>query len=415
MRGHITERRPGVWLVRVDGELDPVTGRRRQPSRTLHGTRRDAELELAQLMVDVGKGLLPSTSATVGLLLERWFEHAESRLSPTTLRGYRRLAQQRIIPRFGQKKLADVTTAELDRFYDGLIIAGLGPQTVRNIHSVIRRAYAHALRWGWASVNPATNTQPPTVPKRRRESLSAEQVQRAVAVAGEVEAEFGVFLRLAFATGARRGELCALRWSDLDTETGTLRIARSIAAVAGGWVEKTTKTDKERTVTLDRGTLDVLAGHRKLMAERAAEADVTDLAGSFMFSYRLDGSLPWHPDTATHRWWDVKTAADLPAWARLHDVRHAHASLLIDGGVPVSAVSERLGHANQNVTLDIYTHAFKARDAEAAALIGGLLDGDVGVVGEPDGLEGPAQDVRNVDDADGESELRGPDEAPDTR
>lgn len=389
MRGHITERRPGVWLVRVDGDLDPVTGRRRQPSRTVHGTRKDAELELAQLMVDVGKGLLPSTSATVGLLLERWFEHAETRLSPTTLRGYRRLAKQRIIPRFGARKLAEVTTAELDRFYDGLISAGLGPQTVRNIHSVIRRAYAHALRWGWATVNPATNTQPPTVPRRRRESLSAEQVRQAIEAAREIEAEFGVFLRLAFATGARRGELCALRWTDLDWDQGTLRVARSIAAVDGGWVEKATKTMKERTVTLDPGTLATLAEHRKLMHERAELAGVEAAANGFVFSYRLDGALPWHPDTPTHRWWEVKTAAGLPSWARLHDVRHAHASLLIDGGVPVSAVSERLGHANQHVTLVIYTHAFKARDAEAATMIGGLLDGDVVAEVEPDDLEDP--------------------------
>lgn len=384
MRGHVHERRPGVWLVRVDGEVDPVTGRRRQPSRVVHGTRKDADLALAQLMVDVGKGVLPTTSATVGLLLERWFEHAESRLSPTTLRGYRRLARQRIIPRFGAMKLADVTTADLDRFYDGLSIAGLSPQTVRNIHSVIRRAYAHALRWGWATVNPATNTQPPSVPHNRRESLSAGEVQRAITAAREIEAEFGVFLRLAFATGARRGELCALRWTDLDWDEETVRIARSIAAVDGGLVEKTTKTMTERTVMLDPGTVLVLMHHRKLMRERAALGHVEFPDDGFVFSYRLDCTASWHPDTATHRWWEVKEAAALPAWARLHDVRHAHASLLIDGGLPISAVSERLGHANQHVTLMIYTHAFKARDAEAAAMIGGLLDGSPAVAEQVD-------------------------------
>lgn len=374
MRGHLKERTPGVWLVRVSGDKDPVTGRRHQPSRVVHGTRNEAELALAELTVDVGRGVLPITTATIGFLFERWFQHAEGQLSPTTMRGYRKLAKQRILPRFGGMKLTDLTTAELDRYYSGLLRAGLNPRTVRNIHSVIRRAYAHALRWGWVTVNPATNTEPPSIKVPRREVLSVEQILAAIETAKGIEAEYAVYLRLAYATGARRGELCALRWTDLDPVGGTVWIARSVAEVDGGTLEKATKTSNERLVTLDAGTVAALAEHRRLMEERGLLAGCHLAVDAFMFSYRLDCTTPMYPSIATRRWGEVREEAGLPKWARLHDIRHAHASILIDGGVPIATVSERLGHTTQHITLNIYNHPYRNRDAEAATLIGAVID-----------------------------------------
>lgn len=371
MRGHITERRAGVWLVRIDGGLDALTGKRRQPSRTVRGTRADAELALAELMVEIGRGKVPTTGATVSQLLARWFEHAEGRLSPTTLRGYRRLAHQRIEPRFGALRVVDVSTADLDRFYDALTASGLSPQTVRNTHSIVRRAFAHAIRWGWVTTNPATNAQPPPLRRRRREVLTPEHVAKALLTAEASDPEFAVFARLASATGARRGELCALRWSDL--LPGSVRIARSLASVDGGTVVKGTKTGREREVTLDATTVSALEYHQRAVAERAASVAVDMDGDPFLFSMSLDGSEPWHPDSATHRWIRVRDAAGLPGWARLHDLRHAHATWLIDAGVPLPVVAERLGHGDMHTTATIYTHAVKTRDRMAADVIGGLL------------------------------------------
>lgn len=377
MKGHINERRPGVWLVRADGGLDPVSGKRRQPARVVHGTKADAELALAQLVVDLGKGIVPGTTATLEQLIERWFKHAERRLSPTTVRGYRRLANQRIIPRFGDRRLSSITTHELDVYYDGLAGSGLSDQTIRHVHSIIRRAYAHAVRWGWVQSNPAAYAQPPVVHRQRRGVLTVGQVHEALATSGVECPEFGVFVRLALATGARRGELAALRWTDIDLAVPTVRIARSIAAVDGGLLEKPTKTMKERTVGIDPRTADVLAEHRKLMSERAAIGGVELDAAPFVFSNQLACDQPWHPDTITHMWMRMRSTSTIPSWARLHDVRHAHASMLIDAGVPVATVSERLGHVNLNITLGVYTHAYKQRDLEAASTIGRLLDGDL--------------------------------------
>lgn len=381
MKGHIRERRPGVWLVRVDGGLDPVSGRRHQPSRTIHGSRADADIALAQLIVDLGKGIVPGTTATLEQLLERWFAHAERRLSPTTIRGYRRLAKQRIIPRFGARPISSITTHELDLFYDGLTALGLSAQTTRHVHSIIRRAYTHAVRWGWVPSNPAAYAQPPVAHVKRRAVLSAEQIRLAMAGAVQDCPEFGAFVRLAVATGARRGELAALRWTDLDLAVPNLRIARSIASVDGGWVEKSTKTMKERLIGIDPVTADVLAEHHKLMVERAALGGVEIGPDGFVFSNQLACDQPWHPDSITHMWMRVRAAVKLPSWSRLHDVRHAHASMLIDAGVPIATVSERLGHVNLNVTLGVYTHAYKQRDLEAASTIGRLLDGS----GDDDG------------------------------
>jgi integrase len=128
----------------------------------------------------------------------------------------------------------------------------LSPTTVRQVHSVIRRALAQAVRWGWVPVNVATNATPPRARKPQLDPPTIADVQKILAAAFEENTEFGVFLHLVAASGARRGEACALRWADIDLETSIVIVSRSIINTpGGGYLEKDTKNHAIRKLTLD--------------------------------------------------------------------------------------------------------------------------------------------------------------------
>jgi integrase len=162
---------------------------------------------------------------------------------PTTVREYRRLIDRRIQPVLGELRLARLRTADLDTFYAALNRqAGLSPATVRQIHSILRRALRQAVRWNGIGANPAVN---PTLPRLRRSEVqppTAPSIRLVLQSAMESDATIGTVLLLAATTGMRRGELCGLQWRDLDLDLARLVVARAVAAVPDGTIEKATKT-----------------------------------------------------------------------------------------------------------------------------------------------------------------------------
>ena len=202
-------------------------------------------------------------------------------------------------------------------------------------------------------------------------------VDAAVRLIEQAEADdpdFGTFLRLAASTGARRGELCALRWSDVDLVGATVRIGRALVeSVGGGHVEKDTKTHSGRHIALDPSTVAVLRAHRQRQAERAAAAGFRVARHARLFSFEPAGSVPWRPDGVTARFVKLRNRVGLPG-VRLHDLRHFVATSMLAAGVPVSTVSGRLGHANSATTLNVYSHSLAASDRQAAVALGLQLD-----------------------------------------
>jgi integrase len=175
------------------------------------------------------------------------------------------------------------------------------------------------------------------------------------------------------ATGARRGEVCGLRWSDVDDDmASTVTIRRSVASVAGGTVVKETKTRAARRIAVDPETMEALAQRRNRAEELAEACRMPFKSDGFVFTSDPDGSRPLHPDTITGGFQRLRQRAGLDG-VRLHDLRHLHATQLLAAGVPVRTVSGRLGHANAATTLNVYGHFLEASDRQAADVIGGLL------------------------------------------
>jgi len=378
MRGHMRQR-GDVWELRVYVGRDPVTGRKKTLTRTFRGGKREAEEALSRLVTEAAGGGHAAQDATVGNLIDQWFEMAKPDLSPTTIRGYRRAIDSYIIPALGKVPLARLGTAQIDRFYTQLRSSGgsggqpLAPATVRQAHAILRRALNQGVKWGWLATNPAQHASPPRVRRPQLEPPPPEDVMRLIDEASKEDPDFGCLLHVAATTGARRGELCGLRWRNVDLKALTMTISRSVVEGSKGVaVEKDTKTHAARHIALDADTAAVLTSQKRRISERALASGTTLGDEAFVFSHSPDASTSLQPNDVTKEFIRVRHRVGLES-VRLHDLRHFAATRLLAAGVPVRTVSGRLGHANASTTLGVYAHFLEASDREAAEALGAVL------------------------------------------
>jgi integrase len=199
------------------------------------------------------------------------------------------------------------------------------------------------------------------------------EVARLFERAAAEDPPLAVFLALAASTGARRGELVALRWSDVDLDARVIRIRRALVTGRDGLVEKDTKTHQARRVAIDAATADLLADHRERMLDVAASCDLELDGSAFVFSHEPGGTSPWRPDSVTRAFNRIRDRAGL-SQVRLHDLRHFVATHLLSAGVDVRTVAGRLGHRNAATTLNVYAAFLQSADRAAADVIGGVLN-----------------------------------------
>ena len=372
-------KRGSSWELRVYLGRDGVTGKKRWATKTVRGGKREAQSALASMVTEADRGGLVTTSATVGDLLERWFEHAAADFSPKTVLETRGFIDRNLLPAFGAVRLSKLRTDDLDRFYRQLRTSGaksgqpLAPATIRRIHGILRRALAQGVRWGWLGTNPAAEASPPRVDASEITPPAPADVARLFAVAEESDPELATFVVLAAATGARRSEVVALRWADIDLDVGTVKVGRAIVMGPNGLIEKDTKTHASRQVSLDPTTLAVLRSHRERVVNRAEACRLKLPRAAFLFSHEVDGSSPWRPDSTTRAFSRLCWRAGLSG-VRLHDLRHYVATRLLSSGVDARTVAGRLGHRNAAPTLNVYAQFLPEADREAANVLGRLFD-----------------------------------------
>lgn len=378
MRGHLQQRGADSWRCKVFLGRSP-DGKKRYLERTVRGTRREAEQELARLVVEAGDGRWGATAPmTTRELLDRWLRLKETTVEAATFENYRWIAERYLVPVLGDRKVASIRTLELDDLYVQLRVSGgedgksLSARTVQLCHTVLRQSLDQARKWGVIARNPAREATPPTSAKVEVSPPSAEQVPDLLAAAFEDDPDFGVYLWLLATTGCRRGEGCALRWKDVAWDSRELVISRSIAIVKRTVVEKSTKTHQTRRLALDSATLDLLRQHRQRCREDALAIGIRLEDDAFLFSETPDRATPWRPDVCTNRFGRLRATLELDT-VRLHDLRHFTATQLGQSGTPVATISTRLGHRDKATTLNIYSHTLPATDAAAAETMSRLL------------------------------------------
>jgi len=373
MRGSKRQRAPGVWEIRVYVGRDLVTGTEKTLSRTFHGSARAADALIRELIDAQAPNRADGLGVTFSQLLDRWLVECERmELSPTTMRSYRSQVERLLRPKLGGIHASRLTAKHLDDLYGSMRADGKSPKTIRNFHATVSSALHQAERWGWVRKNVAELAKPPRVSQRRLRPPSVDAVRSIIEAAEARDARLAPLLMLAALTGMRRGELCALRWSDVRLDTGLLEVSRSVVVVPGGVAEKSTKTDRERLVALDDVGVAVLRQHRSRVDDLAAVIKCTIEPTSFVFSPEPDGSVPYRPDTITSFFIRVRDSLRLEG-VRLHDLRHFTATQLIGAGVDVRTVAGRLGHSDPSLTLRTYAHVLEDRDRAAASVMGRML------------------------------------------
>ena len=292
-RGHhegtIVERSPGVWQVQVS--LGSVGGERRRVSRTVRGTKKDAQRVLAELT------LAPPINAggrTVSDLLDAWLPVARARIQSTTAWRYADVAERFIRPQLGGIALDRLSTVQLDALYAR--VAASSPSTAHSCHVVMGVALEQALRWEWVGTNVARRASPPKVHKREISPPSPRDVARVLESIDDPH--FRLFVGLAAVTGARRGELLGLRWQDVSD--GRLVIAQAVVTVQGvGTIVKRPKTGRQRVLALDAAWSRRLAEHHAEAIEICRAFGATLASSSFVFSREPCCSKPWLPSNSS--------------------------------------------------------------------------------------------------------------------
>jgi integrase len=355
----------GVCSLGVDANGRPI-----RKSVTARTRAEVAErLKLLQRQVDDGLQA-PDSKMTVSQLLDRWYSDVlRHQVAESAADNYRSIADHHVRPSLGRKRVAGLTTADVDRLISQKIDEGLAVSTVRRIRSVLVQALDQAIRWGSVTRNVASLTRGPKETRREGRTLSPKEARRLLdAVKGHRnEALYSLML----STGTRRGESLGLKWSDVDLDSGTVMIRRQLKREGARLVTADTKTARSRrSVNLPRPMVDLFRTHRaRQSAERLALGDAwhdTD----FVFTTSI--GTPVDPRNFSREFKMICRKAGLGDW-HPHELRHSAASLMLAQGVKLQVVSEVLGHSSIRMTADVYGHILAPDRKDAADAIGRAL------------------------------------------
>lgn len=378
MRGHITKRGKDSWAIVIYTGRDPQSGRKQYKWHSVKGTKKQAEKEMAALInsLETGSYIKPKKT-TVGLFLKQWLQdYASTNTAPRTYERYAEIVRLHLTPNLGNITLTQLKPEHLQSYYAKALNSGringkggLSPQTVKHHHRVLSEALGHALKWGLLARNVADSVDPPRPEKKEMPTIQAEDIGRLLKESQNMEEESSIpyytIVYTALHTGMRRGELLALRWSDIDLNLMTISVNRSLQVLKEGVkIIREPKTPKARRLISMTPSLAL-----QLKDYQTAQATIRLLANNpvkqddLIFA-DLDGNS-LNPDTITPAFTKIAKRAGYKL--RFHDLRHTHATLMLKSGIHPKIVSERLGHATVAFTLDTYTHVVPGLQ-EAAAI-----------------------------------------------
>lgn len=372
MRGHI-RKRGSTYSIVVDIGIDPSTGKRRQKWFSGCKTEQEAEQAMAKVITQVYEGtlLLPS-DMTLKDYLEMWIDKKKNKLSPSSVSGYLTIINKHLIPSLGYIKLKDLKPFIMDDYYDTKLET-LSGRTVLHHHRMLNKAMVDAIKkYRLISLNPLDGVEAPKAAKYKASVLNTEEIQLLFkALEGDyLEVPIKAMLFL----GLRRGELLALKWDDIDYYNKTITIQRNL--IRGGdkgteLILKEPKTEEStRTIVLSDNIIEILEAYKKAQEKLIKKQGEIYKDEGFIFCNE-DGSNI-NPASFSHRFKYFIDKNNLKQ-IRLHDLRHTNATMMLLSKVPAKVASERLGHSNVSITLDLYSHVLDEMKQEATNKIDDIL------------------------------------------
>jgi integrase len=297
--------------------------------------------------------------------IDKWdCDFAAVHVTPKTRERYRQIANKQIIPNIGRVPLQKLRPVHLADLYAKLLKAGLSPRTVGHVHRLLHRALGHAGTWGVAQQNVAALVKPPKVDAEEIVILTSDQVGDLLRhVEGRT---LRPIIALALSTGARRGELLALRIKDFSPDARTIRIERSLEQTKAGLRFKPPKTrNGKRTIGIPPFMVAELRAHVVKLQERRLALGMGRAGREDLLFPRWDGQV------RSPHWLTQKFALAMKALrikrVTFHSLRHTHASQLFASGVDPLTVSRRLGHGSPTITLAVYGHLIQGTDTRGSS------------------------------------------------
>ncbi len=372
------EKRRGVFELRVYLGRDPSTGKLLQRSETFHGNKGAAENRLSELVVKASQNRLGDRTQSVGWALDQWLRHRKAlRRSPTTIRNYESKIGKIKDASLGAVPLPDLDASDVNAFYRDLLEADYSTTTVVHFHRILSAALKFAENNGWINWegrSPAAKASPPAQANIEAFEPTVEQVLKLInAAETSRQPAMADFYRVAALTGMRRGELCGLRWSDINWDRGTITVRRSIYQIPGEVDEKTTKSGRSKRIVLGDPGVHLFTRLRKSAESEAREARVRLLPDGYIFSGSEDGSTPWTPNGVTQFTTRLRNRLGIPEF-HLHSLRHWSGTSLVEAGIDIRNVAGRLGHSDGgSLLLSRYAHRSDEQDRKAGQVLSTLL------------------------------------------
>jgi integrase len=341
-------------------------GRKR---KTLYGkTRQEVATKLAKALSDRESGLnFDAEGLKLGEYLSRWLEDSvKDTVRNTTYARYEQISRTHIVPMLGSVKLKTLSPTHVRSLYKEKL-SSLSPRTVQYIHVTLHKALKQAVNDGLIPRNATEAVKPPQVRRKEIRPLTPEQVKVLLDAASGDRLE--ALYTLAVHTGLRQGEILGLKWEDVDLESGSLHVKRTLTTARGGPRLAAPKTKgSRRRVSLTKGAVDALRAHLARQREEIDRAGSLWQGNGLVFASVTGRPLDRH-DLTTRQFKPLLECAGLPRETRFHDLRHTCATLLLTKNVNPKVVSEMLGHSSIAITLDTYSHVLpNMQDSAARAL-----------------------------------------------
>lgn len=392
MAGSIEKRGKDSYRLVCTNGYD-LNGNIIKHTKTIHGTKKDAQIELAKFVADVQNGLvIEGKSLKFSEFTEIWKrDYGSKELAPSTYKRYCRMLETRILPYFGHFYINKIKPTDIMQFYDLLsrdtqlvrkksnngkkTIKPLSGKTILEHHRLLRAMLHKAIYWQLIVSNPAERVQPPKAMKPKRRYYDDEQCKillENLTELGEEQIKYKVAIILTIFTGVRLGELMGLEWQDVNFKTGIVSINRSSQYLADkGIFTKTLKTESSyREVAIPDFVVSLLEEY-KLWYDKQKSFYGELWTNSNRLFVQADGK-PMYPSTISK--WFVKYVAQigLPV-INFHGLRHTNATLLISQNIDVAVVAARLGHAQITTTYNFYVHPIISHNRIAGNVLQNLL------------------------------------------
>lgn len=300
---------------------------------------------------------------------ENWLNKRD--ITPRVREDYLHMMRTHVIPSLGTKRLKQISPFDIDALVDGMVQKEYSPKTIKNVFSLVNCTFEYAYKKGFVEENPCSRADDLPVVRKTQDvrCFSLEETKCFLRALNGEPLTYKTFFTLAVFGGFRRGELCALKWEDVDFDKLCINICHAMSRYNGEEHLKEPKTASgNRSVVLPGCCFDLLREIRNSgCKERAADGK-----HAFVFT-KARSAEPLSLQQPTNEFRKILAQnPNLPP-IRLHDLRHTSASLLLAYGVDVETVSHRLGHSKPSITLDIYGHALPEIDRVAADKLAQLL------------------------------------------